>query len=139
LDKPLKSIPQMEEVLWDLVEEVGGRLRRDKFFARCLTVKIRYTDFKTITRSRTLSAPTCFDKEIFEVVGDLLRQNVAPGRAVRLLGVSASALQKTGWQEPLFDRDRRRSLAKLYKGIDDLRRKYGDDTIGAATPRHKTG
>ena len=138
LDRPLKTIAQMEKVLWELVEEVGGRLRRDKLFARCLTIKIRYTDFQTITRSRTLSTPTCFDKEIFQVVSDLLRQNIPRGRAVRLLGVSASALQTGGWQEPLFDRDRRSSFVKLYKGIDDLRRKYGEDAIGAATPRHKT-
>jgi DNA polymerase IV len=120
-----------------LVEEVGGRLRREKFFARCLTIKIRYTSFQTITRSRTLAAPTCFDKEIFEVVRDLLRQNLNRGGVVRLLGVSASALQTTGWQEPLLNRDKRKSFTKLYEGIDELRRKYGEDSIGAATPRHK--
>jgi DNA polymerase-4 len=104
-----------------------------------LTVKIRYTDFQTVTRSRTLPSPTCFDKEIFAVVSDLLRQNISPGRAVLLLGVSASALQSTGWQESLLDRDQRESFEKLYKGIDELRRKYGEDAIGAATPRHRAG
>jgi DNA polymerase IV len=139
LDKPLDTIAQMEKVLWELIEEVGGRLRREEFFARCLTVKIRYTNFHTITRSRTLFAPTCFDKEIFEVASDLLRQNLSRGKAVRLLGVSASALQTTGWQEPLLERDKRKSFAALYQGIDKLRRKYGDEAIGAATPRHKSG
>ena len=118
---------------------MGGRLRREELFARCLTIKIRYSDFQTLTRSRTLTAPTCFDKEIFAVVSDLLRQNLGRGRAVRLLGVSASALQSTGWQEPLLGRDQRQSFEKLYKGIDELRRKYGEDAIGAATPRHRPG
>ncbi|HSK29571.1 MAG TPA: DNA polymerase IV [Candidatus Limnocylindria bacterium] len=139
LDKPLKTIPPMDEILWELVEEVGGRLRREELFARCLTVKIRYSDFQTVTRSRTLPAPTCFDKDIFAVVSDLLRQNLLRGRAVRLLGVSASALQSRGWQEPLLDRERRESFEKLYKGIDELRRKYGEDAVGAATPRHRAG
>ena len=138
LDKPLKKTTEMDEVLWELVEEVGGRLRKESLYARCLTVKIRYTNFHTITRSRTLSAPTCFDKEIFEVVRDLLRQNVASGRAVRLLGVSASALQSTGWQEPLLNREQRKSFEKLYQGIDELRLKYGEDAVGAATPRTRT-
>jgi DNA polymerase-4 len=129
----------MESVLWELVEEVGARLRREEYFARCLTVKIRYSNFQTMTRSRTLTSPTCFDKEIFEVVKDLLRQNVSPGRAVRLLGVSASALQVTGWQEPLLDRQQRGTMEKLYKGIDQLRKKYGEDAIGAATPRKRSG
>jgi DNA polymerase IV len=139
LGTPAKTIAHMEKILWELVEEVGGRLRHESVFARCLTVKIRYTDFHTITRSRTLFTPTCFDKEIFEVVSDLLRQNVSRGQAVRLLGVSASALQTTGWQEPLLERDKRKSFAALYRGIDKLRRKYGDEAIGAATPRNKAG
>jgi hypothetical protein len=58
---------------------------------------------------------------------------------VRLLGVSASALQSSGWQEPLLNRDKRNSYEQLYKGIDELRRKYGEDSIGAATPRARAG
>jgi DNA polymerase-4 len=138
LSAPLKTITAMEQVLWELVEEVGGRLRREELFARCLTVKIRYSNFQTITRSRTLAAPTCFDKEIFQAVRDLLRQNITQGRAVRLLGVSASALQDSGWQEPLLDGERRNAFERLYKGIDKLRRKYGEQTIGAATPRKRS-
>jgi DNA polymerase IV len=139
LDKSLKEIGEMEKILWELVEEVGGRLRGKELFARCLTVKIRYANFHTITRSRTLPSPTCFDKEIFEVVSYLLRQNVSPGRAVRLLGVSASALQSSGWQEPLLNHDERKAYEQLYKGIDELRRKYGEDSVGAATPRNRAG
>jgi DNA polymerase IV len=47
LDTPAKTIAEMERILWELVEEVGGRLRCEEFFARCLTVKIRYTNFHT--------------------------------------------------------------------------------------------
>jgi len=138
LDKPLTRSEELEKVLWGLVEEVGKRLRRERLFARCLTVKIRYSDFKTITRSRTLADPTCFDRQIFGVAGDLLGKNLSPNRAVRLLGVSASALLNAGWQESLFDIDERRSMEKLYRGIDRLRDKYGEGAIGAATPRDKT-
>lgn len=135
LEKPVARREAMEEVLWELVEQVGKRLRREKLFARCVTVKIRYTDFKTLTRARTLAAPTCFDRQIFETARDLLEKNLAAGRAVRLLGVSASALSSGGWQESLFDGERRRSLEKLYRGIDRLRDKYGESAIGAAARR----
>jgi len=135
LDHAINDMGQMEKVLWELVEEVGARLRREQLYARCLTVKIRYSNFQTLTRSRTLPSPTCFDKEIFETVSTLLRQNIMRGRAVRLLGVSASALQNSGWQEPLLNFERRKSLERLYKGIDDLRRKYGEQSIGAAATR----
>jgi DNA polymerase-4 len=135
LERPLKLREKMEEVLWELVEEVGGRLRREKLYARCLTLKIRYTNFHTLTRSRTLLSPTCFDREIFEVVSDLLRSNLAQGGAIRLLGVSASALQTSGWQEPLLNRQQRHAWEKLYQAIDQLRHKYGENSIGTATPR----
>jgi DNA polymerase-4 len=139
LEQPLRDIPSMERILWALVEEVGSRLRREKLYARCLTLKIRYTNFHTFTRSQTLSTPTCFDKEMFAIASALLRRSVGEGRAVRLLGVSAGALQNSGWQEPLLDRSRRTSYEKLYGAIDDLRKKYGEATIGAATPRHRVG
>jgi DNA polymerase-4 len=137
LDKPLRANEPIEAVLWELVEEVGGRLRRERLYARCLTLKIRYTNFETITRSRTLSVPTCFDREIFSVMRELLHKNRALSRPVRLLGVSASALQTSGWQEPLLNHDRRQAYEKLYQSIDELRRKYGEDSIGAATPRNR--
>ena len=134
-EKPIKDIEHLERVLWQLIEEVGGRLRKENTYARCLVLKIRYSDFQTITRSRTLSSPTCFDREIFEVVRQLLKQNLAHDRTVRLLGVSAGSLQSSGWQESLLDRDRRGALDKLYQGIDQLREKYGEDAVGSATPR----
>jgi len=138
VDRPLKKREEMERVLWELVEEVGGRLRQEGLYARCITVKIRYANFKTITRSRTLSTPTCFDREIFAVAQELLRNNLTAGGAVRLLGVSASSLLSSGWQESIFDVDKRRSWERLYRGIDRLRRKYGEETIRVATPRART-
>jgi DNA polymerase-4 len=135
LPQPLTTPEKMEEVLWELTEEVGARLRRQNFYARCLTLKIRTTDFHTVNRSRTVGTPTCFDREIFATVSALLQENLVPGRAVRLLGVSASSLQTSGWQESLFGRTKGHCWEKLYRGIDDLRRKYGAESIGAATPR----
>ncbi|MGE5305810.1 MAG: DNA polymerase Y family protein [Alphaproteobacteria bacterium] len=139
LSQPLNTRESMDAVLWKLTEEVGARLRRQNLYARCLTVKIRYTDFRTLHRSRTLGTPTRFDREIFAAVSALLQENLAPGRAVRLLGVSASTLQTDGWQDSLFARIKGPSWEKLYRGIDELRRKYGTESIGAATPRTRAG
>ncbi len=138
LDKPIQRVEEMEQVLWRLIEEVGGRLRHHGSYARCITVKIRYTNFKTITRSQTLPTPTCFDREIFEVARHLLKNNITRGGTIRLLGVSASNLQRTGWQESIFDHQKRQSMEKLYQGIDQIREKYGDEAIGTAKP-HNSG
>jgi hypothetical protein len=99
-------------------------------------LKLRYTDFPH--HHALAQPPDLLRQEMFEVVSDLLKRNLAQGRAVRLLGVSASALLSTGWQEPLLHRERRKSFEKLYQGIDNLRRKYGEDAVGAATPRTRT-
>ena len=68
LEQPARTVAQMEKVLWELVEEVGARLRREKLFARCLTVKIRYPNFHT---DDALAHPG---------VADLLRQGNFLGR-----------------------------------------------------------
>jgi DNA polymerase-4 len=138
LDHPLQRLDEMEEVLWRLVEEVGRRLRHGRLFARCVTVKIRYSDFKTLTRSLTLKSPTCVDREIFAVAAALVKKNIVPARPVRLLGVSASSLLSSGWQPSLFDAERGRAMENLYRGMDRLREKYGEGAIGAATPRRRS-
>ena len=86
LAQPLLDAAAMEQVLGGLVGEVAARLRRQGGRARRITLKLRYSDFKTITRSRTLKAPTCFDVDIFKVARELLEANLAPDRPVRLLG-----------------------------------------------------
>ena len=129
LAQPLTDPAAMERVLGGLVEDVAARLRRRKGRTRRVTVKIRYSDFKTITRSRTLKAPTCFDVDIFKVARELLSTNLAPGRPVRLLGVSTGGITTEGWQDSIFDYRERASMDQLYEGIDRLRRKYGEGTV----------
>ena len=137
LEKSLGELAAMEEVLWRLAEDLGSRLREESRYARCISIKIRYDDFKTLTRARTLSAPTCFDREIFAVAVALLHKNVTPGKKIRLLGVAASGLLVSGWQESLFDYEKRSSWEKLYRGIDSIRERFGDTSIGAAPGRGK--
>jgi len=129
LAQPLLEAAAMEQVLGSLVGEVAARLRRQGGRARRITLKLRYSDFKTITRSRTLKAPTCFDVDIFKVARELLEANLAPDRPVRLLGVSTSGIITEGWQDSIFDYRERASIDQLYKGIDRLRDKYGAGTV----------
>ena len=129
MSKALTDVAEMERVLGGLVEEVAARLRRQGGRARRVTLKLRYSDFKTITRSRTLRTPTCFDVDILKVARDLLARNLAPDRAVRLLGVSTSRITTEGWQDSIFDYRERASMDQLYKGIDRLRHKYGEGTV----------
>ena len=116
LAQPLKDPAAMERVLGGLVGDVAARLRRQEGRARRVTVKIRYSDFKTITRSRTLKAPTCFDVDLFKVARELLARNLAPDRPVRLLGISTSGITTEGWQGSIFDYRERESMGPALQG-----------------------
>ncbi|HZP18455.1 MAG TPA: hypothetical protein VFB00_10840 [Terriglobales bacterium] len=86
------NIEQIEATLMRLSEMVGRRLRDQQFHARTLQLKLRYKDFSTITRARTLETPTQLDNEIYYHVRALFHANWRTGAEVRLLGVQASSL-----------------------------------------------
>ena len=134
----LTDAAAMEQVLGGLVGDVAARLRRQGGRARRITLKLRYSDFKTITRSRTLKAPTCFDVDIFKVARELLASNLTPRRPVRLLGISTSGITTEGWQDSMFDYRERASMDELYKGIDRLRHKYGEDTVTLGAGKNRS-
>src|SRR6516164_116447 len=81
---------KLESTLARLSEMVGRRLREQQFSARTIQLKLRYSDFTTITRAHSLSQPTGVDTEIFETVRKLFLDNRESGRPIRLLGVHAS-------------------------------------------------
>ena len=106
-------------------ESIGAELRRLGRRARCVTLKLRYGDFTTITRSRTLQRPTYSDEEIYRTVATLLSQALSrDGRAVRLIGLGASNLADDAVQLGLFE-PRKLQLEQLHSSIDRLRAKYG--------------
>src|SRR5207237_9873738 len=88
----------LEATLARLSEMVGRRLREQHLHARTLQLKLRYSDFSTITRAYSLDHPTQLDTEIFEQSRALLRANRKPGSAIRLLGVQASGLENAEGQ-----------------------------------------
>ena len=138
LADPLRDTAAMEQVLGQLVAEVAARLRRQEGRARRFTLKVRYSDFKTITRSRTLKTPTAFDVDILKVARDLLAKNLTPDRPVRLLGISAGGITTEGWQDSIFDYRERSSMDQLYKGIDRLEDKYGKGTVTLGTGSNRS-
>ncbi len=84
------SLAILKSQLGRLVEDVGWRLRRHNLYARTVTLKVRYYNFRTITRSHTLEAAFCDDDTIFHTSFRLLEgEKLQP---IRLLGVTVSNL-----------------------------------------------
>ncbi len=93
--------------------------------ARTVTLKVRYGDFTTITRSVTATQPVASGPAIADAARRLLEQfDVAPG--IRLLGVSASGLVDGGGQQLSLDDVGATSWDDASQAVDDIRRRFGE-------------
>lgn len=117
----------MERILFELVEDVCSTLRARQWKAQTVTLKLRYADFKTITRAETIE-PTDDDPQIFKTVRGLFKRAYDGRKKVRLLGVKLSELspeeQLDLGLDPLADRRKQILLA-----VEKIRKKFGDDSI----------
>jgi DNA polymerase-4 len=119
-------------------DRVGTRLRNGGLVGRTVQLKVRYHDFRTITRSRTLAEPTDLAVEIAHTASELLA-GIDLGEGVRLLGVSVqqldavdavqSALLLGDVESPRATDESRRQRSELERSVDRVRARYGDDAV----------
>ncbi len=130
-DTDLEPGAVLDQVLRRQADRVASRLRRSGLKARTVTVKVRFSDFSTVTRSETLSVSTSNDIEMFRVAQRLLARATTKGVLVRLLGLAATGFdQEDGSQLELpVERDR----GELDQTIDAIRSRFGSATIGPAS------
>lgn len=126
------DIAQIKKSLLEQCEEVGTRLRQEKVAARTIQLKLRYADFTTITRRRTLEQPTQDAMQLYTVAGQLLSIEGIEGKRIRLIGVCGSNLVPPEIQSDLFNRENEKRT-RLSKAIDDLRGKLGPGAIQRGT------
>ena len=87
---------ELHRVLLQLADGVGQRLRRAGVLGRTISIKLRFADFTTITRSRTLAEPSDVSRRIYEAARELYDQANSSARPVRLIGVRAEQLVGDG-------------------------------------------
>ena len=122
----------LEATLLRLSEMVSRRLREHAIYARTVQLKLRYTDFTTITRASSLARATQLDNEVYAEVRELFRANWRNGHSVRLLGVSTSNFEDSDGQPSLLDDSHERWQHAL-NAADKLRDKFGERTIVLGT------
>lgn len=125
---------KMNRVLLDQAEQVGWELRQQNLKGCTVTVKVRYPDFTTVTRSLTLPFPTDQGIEIYQTALRLLHKTEARQRKARLLGVGISNLIHPDDPEQLilFD-SRRKHVEASTRAMDRIWKKFGVDAIKRAT------
>jgi len=126
-----------------LSDAVGGRLRKGELVSRTVAIKVRFGDFRTITRSNTFDPPTDSGAKIARVAQELLAHvDLSPG--VRLIGVSATGLGTETYQQLTLDdaagaddgsgaKDAPDADWRLAEAaIDEIRERFGSSAIGPA-------
>jgi DNA polymerase-4 len=131
-----RDLAFLRATLYYLVERVGRALRRQGVGASCVTVQVRWADFRTHSHQCTVPHPTCSDAVLYRTAGELLAELLNRRRQrVRLLGVRASQLSLQGVQLPLFLPERVREVRALdlSRCLDRIRERHGSKSIQRGT------
>jgi DNA polymerase-4 len=123
---------QLESTLAQLSAMVGRRLREHELHARTIHLKLRYTDFSTITRAVSLDHATQLDIDLIEQSRMLFRRNWT-GTKVRLLGVNASGLEHAEGQLNLLEGEKAERWRKALGAMDQIRDKFGEKSVSIAS------
>lgn len=113
-----------------LTEKNGYDLRKEEKLTGCVTVKIRYEDFTTVSKQEMI-AYTALDNILLEKVKDLFTRLYKRGQKVRLLGVRFSHLVPMSLQMDLFDKSVEK--LQLFKAVDNIKDQFGKGMIMKAT------
>ncbi len=119
-------------------ERVGRELRSGRAKARSLQLKIKFADFKQITRSTMLEKPTQSSESLYAAAVQLLLQTRLP-KPVRLIGISASNLvsSATPVQQDLIQGEAEQKWEKLDHTLDSIAERFGNHMIAKATLTEK--
>ncbi len=117
--------------MWPLCEKVARHARQAALAGRVVTLKLKTTDFRLLTRRRTLPAPTQTARTLFTVGRELLRTETT-GAAFRLIGIGISGLADAeDAPDDLFAGDETRAR-RSERAVDALRAKFGSDAVVSA-------
>lgn len=122
----------LETTLHNLCRDVCRELRSGNKSAKCIAIKLRYSDFRTISRQLTLREASDLTQVIYATAQQLLSKALAEQeKPIRLIGVRASSLVGQERQLPMFRSETDRP-ERVDKAIDEIHRKYGPSAVRTA-------
>jgi DNA polymerase-4 len=129
-DRDLEGAEVMTTALLAHAQRLSDRLHRSGLAARTVTLKLRFADFTTITRSETSDSPIDSPRDLYAKATELLGQ-VELDRPVRLLGLGGSTLEPAGEprQLPLDSSD---EWARIAEAVAGVRERFGEHSVEPA-------
>ena len=126
LEEDTSDPNMLRRVLLQLSERVSRRMRREGFYGKRIAVTVRYSDFFTFSKQKTLSKGMNSGNEIFKLASEIF-ESISHPKPIRLLGVAMSLLTKKGVQLDLFEK--RDKKDNLLKAMDRVNERFGDWTL----------
>jgi DNA polymerase-4 len=128
-ERDISDAVALKETLRELSKSVSRQLRRKNLRGRTIHIKLRWSDFTTLTRQTTLNQPIDDDDTIYEQAVFLLDAHRPSGKYVRLIGVGVSGFEQvTARQLGLWEQNDP-IPENLGAAIDSLRARFGDDVV----------
>ncbi|NND53878.1 MAG: DNA polymerase IV [Gammaproteobacteria bacterium] len=127
---------KLRSVLVELAQQVAATARRESLAGKVVRLKVRYRDFTTLTRQKTLHTPTQDDKQILATAWALLNAGDLPPEPVRLIGVGISDWADIdGVQGDMFSTTATQSDPRLLQTMDDITARFGTDKLQRGSRR----
>jgi DNA polymerase-4 len=126
LEKDTSDVNMLRKVLMQLSERVSRRMRKEGFYGKRIAITVRYSDFFTFSKQKTLSKWMNSGNEIFQHAFEIF-ESISHPKPIRLLGVGVSLLKKEWCQLGLFEK--REKKDNLLKAMDRVNERFGDWTL----------
>ena len=137
LPEDVTDISRLEEILLAITEQVTYRLRRYDLLANVVNVQLRTKNFEDKSHQRKLPEATSNTKEIYAEAKELLHEMYKTGTPIRLIGMRVDNLiEKDELQLSLFSKQDSEKQEKIDKVVDELKQKYGYNSITRAGKLH---
>jgi DNA polymerase-4 len=130
-EKDLEGEEAVEGELLRHADRLAGRLRAAGVAGRTVTIKVRFADFTTVTRSESLQSSTDVPHDLYQVARHLLGNVALEGRPVRLVGIGVTTLASASAPRQLAV-DRSAKWDDLANAVDQVRSRYGSGSIRPA-------
>ena len=128
-EEDLLDWERIERIVAYLSERCAHALRENGMETRCVTLKVRHSDFSTYTFSRTLPESTCLERDIGRALDELLPKARQRRARVRLVGVALTSLSYDQHQLRLFDGKQPEKWLRVMESVDNIRARHGFEFI----------